>query len=203
MKSLQSIIVVLIVVIFTRCTPSPIFISNSDFESINLKLKIESTVDSAVSEILTEKFQNFIEAHNSKNGPFFLTNYETHYDRTISLHIIDNKLVKKNQQVAGVLVTAIGMALPIIMVNAGSPIFVGFYYIPQDKSIVNVYVSEDINGMNAPYLTTNFSNSGFLRSYDKQIVKHGKKFDEYLSLLVLNLEKEYVKKNKDKNKVLK
>lgn len=200
MKLVKTLIAVSIIIItFIRCTPSIIVISNADFESINLKLDIESTVDPAVSETLNMEFQHFIEDYNSKKKPFYLTNYEIQTERTISLHVINNKLVNKDQQVAGAIVTALGLTVvPLVMASGGAPIVIGFYYIPHDKSVVNLYVSDDINGLETPYLTTNFSNSGFLRSYNKQIEKHGKKFDEYLSLLIKGLEKEYIKKNKEK-----
>lgn len=79
------------------------------------------------------------------------------------------------------------------MIIAGSSYYLFFYYFPEDVSRVNLYLSEDISGLETELLSRKFSNSGLLRSYDKQLLKHGDKFDYFLSGLIRELEKSYTK----------
>lgn len=72
------------------------------------------------------------------------------------------------------------------MIIAGSSYYLFFYYFPEDVSRVNLYLSEDISGLETELLSRKFSNSGLLCSYDKQLLKHGDKFDYFLSGLIRN-----------------
>ncbi len=104
--------------------------------------------------------------------------------------------MSKNEQVVGVVASAVGLSLPFIMISAGSPIYVFFYYFPKDVSVADVSLSDDINAIPEGFVKRNFFNSGFLRSYEKQVSKHGDKFGYFLSVLTKELENSYLKQGR-------
>lgn len=186
-----------LILLFTQCTPK-LSLSHSNFDTLNISLLIDQSVDEGMTEMLVFRLNHFIREHNRNPKYFLLTNNEEAFEEnTLTIQIVENRLVSRDQQIAGVVVSAIGLSLPFVMVSAGSGFYLGFYYFPEDVSKVNLYLSEDISGLELELLSRKFTNSGFLRSYDTQLLKHGDKFDYFLSGLIRELEKSYKKMDRD------
>jgi len=100
--------------------------------------------------------------------------------------------VNSSQQVAGALVTVLGIATPILMIANGSQYYLTFGYIPQNKSLVEIKVPDELfnDDKNNMYIR-NVSSSGFLRTIPVQIEKHTERFDLFLMKLFRDLELRY------------
>lgn len=193
---LRNLFICVCLLLLAGCAPQPLQLSHSQFETLNIRLELNPTIDPGVQAIFQEKVDLFIEDYNSRYPVFHLTNNDFQNEATLTIHIAENKLVSQNEQVLGVVASAVGLSLPFIMISAGSPIYVFFYYFPKDVSLTDVSLSDDINALPEGFVQRNFFNSGFLRSYEKQVSKHGDKFSDFLAVLVKELEKSYVEHGK-------
>lgn len=193
---LWNVFICICLLLLAGCAPQRLQLSHSQFETLNIRLELNPNIDPGVQAVFQEKVDYFIEDYNSRYPVFYLTNNDFQNETTLTIHIAQNKLVSQNEQVIGVVASAVGLSLPFIMVSAGSPIYVFFYYFPKDVSQADVLLSDDINGIPEGFVQRNFLNSGFLRSYEKQVSKHGDKFNDFLSILVKELEKSYIEKGR-------
>jgi hypothetical protein len=99
------------------------------------------------------------------------------------------QLVTKQQQTAGVIVSLIGFSIPFVMVASGSRFYLVFWYFPRSSSISEITLSEDINGMRTKTIQRLVTAPGFLKTPERQVVKHGKHFSKALNRLLQELER--------------
>lgn len=188
-----NLLILLCLLFLAGCVPQRLQLSHSEFETLNIRLEINPNIDPGVQAIFQEKLDLFIMEYNSRAPLFYLHESNLQNEATLTIQIAENKLVSQNEQVVGVVASVVGLSLPFVMISAGSPIYVGFYYFPKDVSVAAISLSDDINALPAGFVQRNIVNSGFLRSYEKQVSKHGDKFEFFLATLVKELEDSYSK----------
>lgn len=100
------------------------------------------------------------------------------------------RMVSEGDQVAGAVVSVIGISVPFVMIAANAPIIVFFCYFPQVRSLTELSLSEDINGLQTPRREFVLSSPGFLKSPETQLRKHALSFDHMLAVLISQIEKQ-------------
>lgn len=109
---------------------------------------------------------------------------------TLTVELTATRLVTPKQQTAGVVISAIGLAMPILMLSAGAEFVIVFWYFPDVRSMTYFSLSRDIShpGMGArPYL---LQSNGFLTSPEKQVIGQGPSFSRALTRVIGQLEQQ-------------
>lgn len=181
-----------LLVLCVACTaPSVLVKQNASIHKLGIHFEPGEQSIPLIAEQFEDDLYRFIALHNSKPGRKFELYRATATDSaSLRIKLVGTQLVSPGAQTTGVFVTLIGLSLPIIMASSGAPIFVGFYYFPQTKSLTELSLSSDINGSPEPKREFILSSPGFLMSPEKQIDKHVVSFGRMLTLLVSQIEKQ-------------
>jgi len=177
------------------CAPPPAVLLKTDVEIPVLSVFLDA--DRNVPTILFEGFQqrldNFILQYNSsRKHAFMLKRTNQMENATLHIKFIATKLVSSQQQAVGVVVTVVGLSLPIVMVASGAEFALFFFYFPKTKSVFELSLSSDIDGKGMPSNSL-LTSPGFLKPADKQIEKHILHFDKFITFHINSLEKQYRK----------
>jgi hypothetical protein len=157
-------------------------------QMLHIDFQTDPSIPSYISNELNTSLDTFIKKYNSKRNRFIIDR-ASDSSNTLTIKVQGIQLVTAQQQTAGVLVSLIGFSLPFIMVTSGSKFYFVFWYFPRSSSISEITLSEDINGMQNKTIQRLVSAPGFLKSPEKQVVKHGKFFSKTLEGLMKELEK--------------
>jgi hypothetical protein len=77
---------------------------------------------------LEAELDQYIQTYNRQRHAFRLTRCPDTKQTTININVADIRLVSPGKQVAGVLVSAVGMVgAPALLVSAGAPFYFFFY----------------------------------------------------------------------------
>lgn len=172
---------------------SPIVVlkSNLSLQRIGVSFKRGEHSIALVADQLERTLDDFIIRYNaSPKRKFELYKTAPGSPSSLTIELVATKLVSSGQQTAGVIVTMIGLSLPIIMASAGAEFVIFFWYFPDARSLTYISLSDDIadpvNGKKDFVL----SSPGFLKSPERQIYKHSQAFDHVLLKLVSQFEKQ-------------
>ncbi|KAJ1499225.1 hypothetical protein HMI54_011983 [Coelomomyces lativittatus] len=149
--------------------------------------------------LIAEQFENeldaFIKRYNAKSNPKFELYRASPLDSSsLQIKLFVTQLVSPSQQTTGVVVSMLGLSLPVVMAASGAPIFLGFYYFPTVKSLTSLMLSPDIEGPKKSKNEFVLYSPGFLTSPEKQIEKHVVYFDRLLVTLVSQIERQTPKR---------
>ncbi|HYF67275.1 MAG TPA: hypothetical protein VD884_04025 [Ohtaekwangia sp.] len=181
----------------TSCasTPRLAFKNGASFQTLNIFLEPSPGVIPEVWQGFNRQLDDFILRHNASHKKSFLLARSTNANvATLRIKLIATQLVSSQKQTTGVVVTLIGLSLPVIMASAGAEFFLFFYYFPDVRSMTEVSLSQDIDASAAKPLGMILASPGFLKSPGRQVNKHVIYFDKFLNKLIRQLSKEYVKK---------
>ncbi len=160
----------------------------SNTRNIHIDFQIDQSIPSYISNELNSRLDQFITDYNSRRNRFKIDR-ESGSLNTLTIKVQAVQLVTKQQQTAGVIVSLIGFSIPFVMVASGSRFYFVFWYFPRSSSISEITLSEDINGMRTKTIQRLVSSPGFLKSPERQVVKHGKHFSKALAQLLQELER--------------
>lgn len=185
-----------LLVLCTSCvTPSVIVRQNAHIERLGIYLEAGEHAIPIVSNQFDTALENFIQSYNATpNRAFELFPADANDSSTLRIKLITTQLVSPGDQTAGVLVSTLGLSLPIVLAASEAPIILFFYYFPNVKSLTELSLSEDINGASPPRREFMLASPGFLKSPEKQIQKHAVTFEGWLKLLVGQIEKQAARK---------
>ncbi len=182
---------------FSSCKTPPIYYVQREATiqelGICVNYQSETTVPQAVRDNFDLALARFIEKYNTENHTFKLKTCQNPEEMSLRFTVYETKMVSSGKQAAGVLVSLAGFSMPFLLASAGSPILFAFWYFPKDNSAVENSLSPDIRAGLTPKSLGYVSNSGFLRSPEKQLIKHTEAFDRFLRYHVAEVEKAYLK----------
>ncbi|HYC85977.1 MAG TPA: hypothetical protein VEB86_12185 [Chryseosolibacter sp.] len=189
----------LILVVCSSCATTPTVLLNkeADIQTLNIYFDTsEAQLPEAVDR-LDLSLDNFITRFNAEPHSFQLVRAESpDGPSTLKVRVSATKLVTGGQQVAGVLVSIVGLAVvPTLMVNSGSDFYIFFYYFPHARSAAQLSLSPDLGLPGAPPARGMVASPAFLKSPGRQIEKHGKTFEKFMTTVVTKIERD-LKKNK-------
>ena len=193
---MQKIVIVIVLTLCTACSTPLLLVKNvSAVERLGIYFEGGDQSFEVISGQFSRDLDAFILRHNTSPGrKFDLFRASAQDSSTLKIKLVGTRLVTPGQQTTGVVVTALGFTLPIVMLSAGAPFFIGFYYFPQVRSLTELSLSSDLNGPSQPNKNYILSSPGFLVSPEKQIEKHVISFDRLLLALVGQIEKQVAKK---------
>jgi hypothetical protein len=187
----------ILVLVVTSCAPATVVLrDDARLETLNIYFENSDQTNPDVAESLDRHLDYFINNFNSQPGHAFdLVRVESPTSpSTLTIRLSGTQLVSKGQQTAGVFVSLVGLALPIIMVNAGSDFYFFFYYFPRVRSAAELSLSPDLSGSDQPYYPALVTSPGLLRSPEKQIGKHSLYFERFMMQLMKRIERDLEKK---------
>jgi len=134
----------------------------------------------------------FIDDYNSKNGKYHLIECQYDNERTLYLDVKKMGISDPKEQAAGILITTLGIILPINMIANKSPIIVGFIFLPYSGIKLNTRLSMDISKNGNPRKRvssrrkTKVTSGKYFGSYEKQ---RQLLYDNYYNHLFEEIEK--------------
>ncbi len=183
-------------IICSACsTPAVLVRKDVSIKRLGISFQAERTAIPSLAVNFEQSVNDFIAEYNSRpKRKFELYKASPTDSATLTIKLVATQLVSEGQQATGVLVSLAGFTLPIVMASAGAPIVLFFYYFPKVKSATELSLSKDIG--DPARLKNDFvlASPGFLKSPDKQIEKHVIYFDKLLDNLVLQIEKQSIRK---------
>lgn len=193
---MKPLLIATAVLLLSACTTPVIVVKkNVDIQQLGIYLKADDPNLSFIAGDLHRAVDDFILRHNANSRrKFDVYKAEAKDSASLRVAVLTTKLVSPGQQVVGVVASAVGLSLPFVIASAGAPIIFGFYYFPRVRSLTELSVSPDLAvGNGAPRMFV-YSSPGFLKSPERQIVKHGVYFNDFLKALVTQIERQAVKK---------
>lgn len=161
-------------------------------QTLNIYIEHSLLIPKQIQTGFDQELDGFINKYNRKPHKFKLQQVNTPQASTLIIKTHEMRLVTPDQQAVGAAVTAIGLSLPFIMVSAGSPFYIFFYYFPTVKTITETTLSDDINSSLVNPAVRRYDTPGFLKSSNRQMEKHIELFDRYyLKRLLRELENSY------------
>lgn len=183
------------IVVFILCCgcagPSVVIKKNIVIQKLGIYLEAGYQSFPLIQRSFDLQVNEFITKYNATPGhKFQLFRANASDSSTLIIKLVASQLVSPGQQTAGVLVSLVGLSLPFVMVSAGAPLYIFFYYFPDVKSMTELSLSKDI--AQEGYVPKPFvlSSPGFLKSPEKQVAKHVIYFDKFLSNLIAQIEKQ-------------
>ena len=110
------------------------------------------------------------------------------------MNVLSTRLVDGKRRLYATIINVVGLSLPFIMIDAGAPIFIFFWSIPNDYSNINIFLSKDLSPRDTVYKKF-VTNKGYLISEKRQIRKHTKAFTKFLNIELLRFEERYKERN--------
>ena len=156
---------------------------------LRVSIGFTEEVPEIVSNELVAQFNNYILWHNARPSGFKLELVDANERVDLQFTVLVSKLVANNQQTAGVLLSMIGLSLPIIMVSAGAEFVVFFYYFPRTKSIMELALDPELSAGPLNKINYPVSSPGFLKSEQRQVARHGQYFFDALRKIFIRMNK--------------
>lgn len=184
-------ILVILVCCVACSTPAVVIKRNITIEKLGIYLEAGEYAPPLIADAFTRELDHFIHTYNSETGhKFKLFRASKHDSTTLRIKLVATNLVTPGQQVTGVVVSVLGISLPFVMVAAGAPVYIAFYYFPEVRSMTDLSLSPDIASPEKARREFLLSSPGFLKSPEKQIAKHVISFELLLRELVKQIDKQ-------------
>jgi hypothetical protein len=181
-----------VLVVCASCTtPAVIVKKNVNIQRLGIYFDTSDQTFDLIGDRVESDLDLYIKNYNATPGHKFVLYRASAADSSsIRVKILTTQLVSPGQQAAGVFVTMAGLSLPFVMVSAGAPIYVFFYYFPRVKSVAELSLSPDIQGQANSRKEVILSSPGFLLPPDKQVQRHVIFLNQFLSRMVSQIEKQ-------------
>lgn len=151
-------------------------------------LQFDPIVPEVVQENIQAEFNYF--AMSTISRPVRFVEVDDPQDADMVMIVRMFKPVTPGQSAAGVVVSLVGLSLPMIMAAAEAPFYVFFYYFPKSRSFIEIRAE---NHAGPSTLTHQVLGPGFLLSEEKQQAKHVKGYRGYFAVMQRQYEKELKK----------
>ena len=177
-----------LVMCFTACAPKLVSRPGVAIQQLGVCINYDTTVPEEMRAGFERHLQLFINEYNSESHSIYLYPCENTNERALRLYISNTKIVGPGQQMAGAVVTTLGLATPFVMATAGAPFVLWFYYFPHNSSDVVVSLSSDLSAAENAFMNRGFSSWAFLVDEEKQLAKHPRKLERFLGVILRELE---------------
>ena len=186
---------VLYFVIITVCTvacapPKLISRADADIRQLGICVDYDATVSEEMQVGFEKHVRSFINDYNAQSRGIYLYPCDDVNDQSLRIYLANTKMISGGQQVAGALVSTVGLTTPFLMTAAGLPFFVGFYYFPHNTTYAMLSLSNDISEIANYRIDRNHASWAFLVRPQKQVVKHTRKLELFLGRVLRELEVE-------------
>jgi hypothetical protein len=151
-----------------------------------VKLVFDPIVPEPLQDMITAEFKEF--TYQSSGQPVKFVDASEEPDADMTIHVRMYKHVTAGQSAAGVFVTMLGFAAPVLMAAAGSPIVITFWYFPKTQSLSEIYVNHD-SGVQGTRMHRVLG-PGFLRTPERQAVLHSRAYRFFFIRMARHYEKE-------------
>jgi hypothetical protein len=180
------------ILLFASCATTKFNLRpDTHIESLSICISYSDRVPEDVMSSFDQALSDFIFRYNNEPHAFRLSFCDDANRSALLIDVKETILVSKERQVSSTFITLAGMSLPFIMMAAHTPVFLFFYSIPNDVSVINLQLSGDLTTAFYSF-NGNITNSGYLLSQEKQIRNHGIAFNNYLNGFLRQLEKQYI-----------
>lgn len=173
---------------FTACAPKLVSRPGVAIQQLGVCINYDTTVPEEMRAGFERHLQLFIDEYNSESHSIYLYPCEDTNREALRLYISDTKMVGPEQQIAGAVVTTLGLATPFVMAAAGAPFVLWFYYFPHNSSKAVISLSSDLSPTEGTFMNRGFASWAFLVKPEKQVTKHPQKFERFLEILLRELE---------------
>lgn len=172
-----------------RLTPHP----SAVIDRLGICVAYDPLVPQGFQHFFERQLNDFIARYNTEHHMFQLQPCADPEAASLRLYISGTKLVGSGKQTAGMAISTLGLALPLVLAASGTPVYAGICYFPQNLSKVNMSLSDDISKAENFWVKRMFFNPAFLIRMEKQLYKHTQKFDWFLGKMLTELERSYKK----------
>ena len=157
-------------------------------------LPVDDTQSSESLWLFSQAVDDVILQFNSEGHPFKIQRgQQEQFQDQMIIWLHQSDFVTPGEQATATAVNVLGLVLvPTAFIASGASFFLGFYYFPDDRSVIQLELSGDITPgpMSPPII---ISNSGYLRSLEKQYSVHQGKIHNYLLNYFRQLSNDYQK----------
>lgn len=189
---LKLLILLSIVVCFISCVTNYHVRKSAKIETLSICLNYDETVPDSVKTAFDAELECYMKSFNEEQRAFYVKRGCDSIN-TFTIYISDTKLIGYELQKMSVIESVVGLALPIAMISAGYPFYVGYVYIPRANSKVYLTLTEDISSLKNG-TTKILSSDAFLLKMKKQIKYHRKAFRRLLRDEIEEIEDQYIKR---------
>ena len=188
----------LILFVAFSCTPKISLVrEEAQLSTLGVCLDFNPNIPPERYSSLQTELNEFIQLYNQEPHAFKLSGCDNPGVSTVTVQVGDMKLVSPGKQVAGVVVSAVGIiGVPFALISLGSPYYFFFYYFPTNQTMATLKLSPDIANEQAPPANRIYTSSGFFGNEQQQIARHTRKFDKHLRTLFNEIERDYKRSQK-------
>lgn len=171
--------VVFILLVCSSCGPTKTFHAVTPARTHwNVELQFDQAVPAEIQDGINRVFNDFTIYSHTRPVTFDWSQDTTETDMII--HVRAYQGVRAGQQVAGILVSLIGISAPIFMASSQVPFVVTFWYFPKTRSISELHVRDDTGIHSRRHMVTG---PGFLKTEEMQVRKHASAYIAYFRLM--------------------
>lgn len=149
-------------------------------------------VPDSVKAAFDAELDCFMKSFNEEERAFFIKRGCDSVN-TFAIYIYDTQLIGYKLQEMSVIGSVIGIAIPIAMIAAGYPFYVGYVHMPRANSKAHLFFTKDISTLKNG-ATKILSSDAFLLKMNKQVKYHRKAFRRLLRDEIDLFEEQYVKR---------
>lgn len=161
----------------------------TNVRAVGIHLTFDQSVPPEVQTTLANNLDGFVKRYNSESHLLKTFVSDKPDSSSITVYVLETRLVSKGQQWAGTAVSLAGLSLPFVMVASGAQFAIFFYYFPRVNSPAQLTISNDIALTDNTRIGYVFNSPGYLKSRDRQIERHGDLFQRQLNEIFRSMEK--------------
>ncbi|NLE02824.1 MAG: hypothetical protein GX640_23400 [Fibrobacter sp.] len=166
----HSIFSIIFILTIIGCNPVMVMKSPPPTNEIALCIESDTTLPAELRDELDSVTNLFIDNYNAENNRFTLTRCQNDDQRTLYLDIIHISISNPELQAAGIVITTLGLAIPVVMIALNAPFYVTFAYLPRSTLSMNLRFSSDLSdsGLVPKTYKTGATSGRYFGSYKKQ-----------------------------------
>jgi hypothetical protein len=174
--------------LFIFCAPRLAIKGDATVDRLGICLNYSQNIPAGFKQKMDGTLQAFINDYNSENHPLKLQICDDPDISSMKIDVSSTKLVSPGKQGLAVVITALGTALPIIMVSSGASFYVWFAYLPNNQSKLSLSLSDDIDASKKKINRANLTSSPYFGSIEEQENKHTRTFYLFLRKVLNKIE---------------
>lgn len=193
MKRIKPLLLLfLLFLLVSSCTTNYQIRKSAKIETLSICLNFDENVPDSVKSAFDAELEHYMKSFNEEERGFFVKRGCDSMN-TFTINISDTKLVGYELQEMSVIGSVIGIAIPIAMIAAGYPFYVGYVHMPRANSKAHLILTEDVSNLKNG-TTKMLSSDAFLLKMNKQIKYHRKAFRRLLRDEIDLIEEQYIKR---------
>jgi hypothetical protein len=184
-----TLVFLIISLLSISCAPKEFVTAAAVKTEWQVRLNFDSAIDPALQEAITKKFQDFTLTYSSVGRVVKFYDATDSGNPDMIIHVQSYKAVTNEESAVGLVVTMIGIAMPIVLLSNESPFVFAFWYFPKTESVSDIFVERPSGErFQRPY---KIRSSGSFKSPEKQFELHAQAYYEFFFRMAKAYEKEY------------